>query len=110
MPTSSNSGDAAFADSAHRLAVVLIGFHILENMLKGWWHDRTLLESISGIGGGGIKGVVFLGFMMFVVLIPFFAFRELDRLLGSAVLRTLLFERGANDLVIEVKQRTQERS
>jgi hypothetical protein len=91
-------------------AVVLIGFHILESILKGWWHDRTLLESISWIGGGGIKGILFLGFMMFVVLIPFFAFRELDRLLGSAVLRTLLFERGTNDLVIEVRHRSQEQS
>lgn len=89
-------------------AAVLVSFHILESILKGWWHDRTLLESISEIGA--FKGIAFLSFMMFVVLIPFFAFREMARVLGPAVLRTLLFERGADELVIEVKRRSQARS
>jgi hypothetical protein len=91
-------------------ALVLVSFHIVENVITGWWHGKAVLESIFGIGGGGIKGILSVGVIMFVVLIPFFAFREINRVLGSAALRTLLFERGAKDVVIELKLRTQDRS
>lgn len=91
-------------------AIVLICFHIVESAIEGLWHGKAILESISGIGGGGIKGLLSLGIIMFVALIPFFAFREISRVFGSAVLHTLLFKRGAKEVIIEFKLRAQNES
>jgi hypothetical protein len=53
-------------------------------------------ESISAVGGGNLKGIIAVGFMMFVVLIPFFALREIARAVGAAKLYELFFLRRAD--------------
>ena len=91
-------------------ALVLIGFGLAESAVEGLWHGKTVLESVSGIGGGGIKGVLSVGIIMFVALIPFFAFREISRVLGPAVLRALIFDRGYKHVTIHVTPQPQDRS
>ena len=59
-------------------AVILMCFHIIEEMLIGLWHGKTLSQSIPNIGGGTLQGILMVGIIMFVVLMPFFAFWELD--------------------------------
>jgi RND family efflux transporter MFP subunit len=54
-------------------------------------HGETLSQSIPSIGGGTLQGILMVGIIMFVVLMPFFAFRELDRVIGTEELRCLLF-------------------
>jgi hypothetical protein len=54
-------------------------------------HDKTLSQSIPKIGGGTLQGILMVGIIMFVVLTPFFAFRELGRAIGTEQLRSLLF-------------------
>jgi HlyD family secretion protein len=72
-------------------AVILICFHIIEETLIGVLHGKTFSQSIPSIGGGTLQGILMVGIIMFVVLMPFFAFRELDRAIGTETLRSLLF-------------------
>jgi uncharacterized protein (DUF1810 family) len=72
-------------------AVILMCFHIIEETLIGVLHGKTLSQSIPIIGGGTMQGILMVGIIMFIVLMPFFAFRELGRAIGTAQLRSLLF-------------------
>jgi uncharacterized protein (DUF1810 family) len=72
-------------------AVILMCFHIIEETLIGLLHDKTLSQSIPKIGGGTLQGILMVGIIMFVVLMPFFAFRELGRAIGTEQLHSLLF-------------------
>jgi hypothetical protein len=44
---------------------------------------ETVVESIPKIGGGSPLGLVIAGLIITVALIPFFAFRELSRVMGK---------------------------
>jgi hypothetical protein len=89
-------------------AILFICFRVIENVLTGLWDGKTVLESLPGIGGGGIKGVVSVAIIETFALIPFFAFAEISRVLGAAALQTLIFRRGPKDVIIEFKLRVQE--
>jgi hypothetical protein len=77
--------------------LVLICFHIVESVLVGVWHGNTLADSLPPIVGGGLKGLLAVGVMCFVVLIPFFGFREIARVIGHGEMRALMFARREND-------------
>lgn len=72
-------------------AVVLICFFIVERAIVGVWEGKAIAESVAGFGGGGLKGVVSVGTIMFVVMIPFFVYREISRVIGESELRSLIF-------------------
>lgn len=74
-------------------AMLLVSFHLLEEVFLGLWTAKTVTESISDIGGGTLKGIIVVGFIMFVVLIPFFAANELGRVVGTDKLYELFFVR-----------------
>jgi hypothetical protein len=76
-------------------SAILISFYIIEETLIGMWHGKTAAESIPHIGGGSLslEGILVEGVMMFVVLMPFFAMRELSRDLGDDRLYELFFVR-----------------
>jgi hypothetical protein len=71
-----------------------LGFYIGEELLVGVWHGKTVAESFPDIGGGTWKGILVVGLIMFIGLIPFFAYRELARALGADELYVLVFSRG----------------
>jgi len=73
-------------------AFLLVGFEIIEEVIVGLIHGRSLVASIPQLGGGGLEGKILVGIMAFVILIPFFLFAELARVLGSDTLRSLIFE------------------
>jgi hypothetical protein len=75
-------------------AIFLIAFHILERVIVGVWSGRTIAQSFPDIGGGSVKGILSLGATVFVALIPFFAFREISRVIGPGELWSLLLSRG----------------
>jgi len=64
-------------------AVLLVSFYLLEEILVGLWHGKTIAESIQTVGGGTFKGILVVGFIMFIVLTPFFALREFGRVVGE---------------------------
>jgi hypothetical protein len=72
-------------------AIVLICFHIVEHVIAGVWEGRTIIQSIPSIGGGGLIGILAVGMIMFVALIPFFAFKEISRAVGERELYSLIF-------------------
>lgn len=76
-------------------AVVFICFHILEKTVGGLLGGETLSQSIPIIGGGSIKGILSVSVIVMIALIPFFAFRELARVIGARELHALLLTRGA---------------
>jgi len=76
-------------------AVVFIGFDIVEHVLLGLWRGKTIVESFPAIGGGTLTGILSVAAIISVALMPFFAFRELGRVIGEGELRALLFTRSA---------------
>jgi hypothetical protein len=78
-------------------SVVLICFHIAENILVGVWHGSTIANSFALMFAAGLKDVLSMGMMCFIVLLPFFGFREIARVIGHREMRALLLEREGND-------------
>ena len=76
-------------------SLVLISFHLMESVAVGVWHGHTVAESIPPLFGWDPKGLLGVGFTCFVLLLPFFAFREIARAIGHDRMRALLFERRA---------------
>ena len=74
-------------------ALLFIAVHYLEHILAGWLHGETLRASVPAIGGGGIAGLICSAVAMGVALIPFFAFRDVNRALGGNRLVELVLRR-----------------
>src|SRR5271165_5237539 len=74
-------------------AILLIAFHILEEAIRAWFQGQPLSDAVTGLGGS-LAGVVAYGAIFFVVLIPFYAFQETGRILGSAAVWNLFFKKG----------------
>ncbi|MBV8426190.1 MAG: hypothetical protein JOZ88_03020 [Hyphomicrobiales bacterium] len=74
-------------------SVVLMSFHILEEMLGGMWHGKTAFASIPTFGSGGLESILVVGVIMFLVLMPFFALKEIGVQMGNNSLYELFFVR-----------------
>ena len=78
---------------AFLLSILFIVFHVLEKVIEGLIDGKAIAASLPSIGGGGLVGLVSAAVIMFVALIPFFAFRNLSLglVLGADKLTGLLF-------------------
>lgn len=74
-------------------AVVFIVFHALEEIVVGWIGGKSAAASVPHVGGGGWIGVVLVWAILTVSLLPFFALREIDRLLGKGWIWNKMFRR-----------------
>lgn len=74
-------------------AILFMAFKAVEEILVGLWRGQSVLESIPSYGGGSLKGIVSVGLITTVALIPFFAFREIGRAVGADELRALVLAR-----------------
>ncbi len=74
-------------------AIALICFHIVEHVVIGMLHGRTMAESIAEVGANKLKGIISLGIMGTVVLVPFFVLREISRVMGEDRFWSLFFRR-----------------
>jgi len=74
-------------------ALLLIAFHMAEETLIGVWRGKTVAEAVPTIGDGSLQAVLMTAVIVFVALIPFFAFVELERALGAEALDALLWGR-----------------
>jgi hypothetical protein len=73
------------------LTIVFLIVHVLEKAIGGVFHGKTIADSLPSIGGGGLAGLLSVAVIMFVALVPFFAFRNLSLVLGEDRVRSLLF-------------------
>ena len=71
-------------------AGVFICALIVEHVIVGVWHGKTIAESIPSIGGGGVIGMAAVALITSVSLTPYFAFREIGRVVGEKELRSLI--------------------
>ena len=55
-------------------------------------HGKSLVASLPQIAGGGVAGMALFAGMAFVVLIPFFLFSEVQRVIGKEKLHALILE------------------
>ena len=69
---------------------LLFAAYVLEEMLVGGIAGRGFLASVPHVGGGLI-GALALWLVFCVALIPYFAFREIERAVGPEMFRRLLF-------------------
>jgi hypothetical protein len=76
---------------AFLLTLLFLVFHVVEKVIEGLIHGKTIAESLPSIGGGGLVGLVSAAVIMFVALVPFFGFRNLSIVLGADKLTALLF-------------------
>jgi len=77
-------------------SVLLISAYLLEEVIVGAFRGRGLAESFPRIGDGTVWGILAVAFVLCLALIPFFAFREMARVMGPANFRALIFKGAAN--------------
>jgi len=73
-------------------ALLLICFEIVEEVIVGLIHGKSLAASVPRFGGGGLEGMLLVGLMGFVALIPFFLFAEVQRVIGKEKLYSLILQ------------------
>jgi hypothetical protein len=73
-------------------ALLLLVFYLGEETGLGMLRGETFAASFPEIGGGGAVGLAATFIIMFIVLIPFFAFDELGRAIGSDRLFNIFFK------------------
>jgi hypothetical protein len=71
--------------------VVLACFKLLEDAAVGLYRGKSFVESIASLGGGTLRALLALTLLLFVVLIPFIGFGELQRVLGEGKLKQIFF-------------------
>ena len=87
-------------------SALLLVFDVVEEVLVGIFKGKTIDASIPSIGG--VKsdfGVFFVGIILAVALIPFFAFREMSRVIGERELHSLIFTDGAEAAAFQSRMR-----
>jgi len=88
------------------LSVLFICFHVIEKVVIGLVNGESLAQSVPAIGGGGFVPILCVALILFVSLIPFFAFRFVSRELGADRLNAMLFGTKMEGLKESTKQET----
>jgi hypothetical protein len=73
--------------------ILLVAFHVAEEAIRTWFESKPLSDAFAGFGGT-LAGLLTYAGIFFIALIPFFAFQEASRILGSDALWGLYFRSG----------------
>jgi hypothetical protein len=71
-------------------SALLMVSYIVEEIVVGLFHGKSVGESFPHVGGGGLVGVLTVGGILCIALVPFFAFREIARVIGETAFRSLM--------------------
>ena len=71
-------------------AILLLVAYIVEEIAVGLFHGKTVTEGFPEIGGGRPAALLCVTAIMAAALAPFFAFREIARVVGEADFRALM--------------------
>ena len=70
-------------------AIFLAFCKILEDVVVGYFHGKSIGDSIADLGGGSWGPILIFTVILFVALIPLTAFGELGRVVGEETLHGL---------------------
>jgi hypothetical protein len=73
-------------------SVFVCVFEVLEHLLIGSLRGQGLAEIVAEILDRGWSHILAVALVVFVAFLPFFAFRELERVLGDGKLHALFFK------------------
>ena len=66
---------------------------VAEDVIIGYFHGADARDAVKGIGGGTRLQALATALLMFLVLIPYFAYRDIAATIGEETLSKLLFTR-----------------
>jgi hypothetical protein len=84
--------------------MLYLAFHIVEGTLHGLWHGQIFLSAIYEAAVTRRGELVAVGLVMFFAFIPFFALREVRRVVGENKFRDLFFRKGQRPRSEELKR------
>ena len=70
-------------------------FAVVESTIRGLLHEKGLAGALDHLLADGSNELVSKCLVVFVAFIPFFAFKELGRVLGKGVIWQLFFRKGS---------------
>ncbi len=70
--------------------LLLIGLSVVEEAIVGLIHHRTISDSLAELGDGRLGTIIATSLLLWLILIPYFAYKEIDLALGEGKLRQLL--------------------
>ena len=74
--------------------IVFVGvFKFIEHVIKALWNGEQLTRELFELSEKGFHELLANSLIVFVALIPFFAIKELGRVLGEEKIRALFFKR-----------------
>jgi len=76
-------------------ALLVMLFNVLEHMVVGWFHHKGLFGGLREIAEIGAYEIGARTLMLTMAFVPFFAFVELGRVLGTRKLAAMFFARRA---------------
>jgi hypothetical protein len=75
---------------AFLFAILIVAFHVVEDIIKGAVHGRALEEALTNFSGVHVRTDLAAVVIFFVTLIPFFAFDSIERGVGEGSLWEML--------------------
>jgi hypothetical protein len=67
---------------AFQFSVLMAVFHVVEEVIKHLLHGHSAASAVRELTGGRLTEIFVRNLVVFCALVPFFAFRELRRVLG----------------------------
>ncbi len=74
-------------------ALLLITLAFIEELIVGFFKGRQVQETLKEIAGGTLPELLATSFLILLIMIPYFAFREISGALGEGKLLKLLTDR-----------------
>lgn len=70
---------------------LLFVLNLIEEIIAGLIHGRTVTAALADIGGGTWLQMAAVCVLFFLILLPYFAYREIGQYLGEGSMRRILF-------------------
>jgi hypothetical protein len=70
---------------------LLVALSVVEEVVAGALHGRSVVQSLSDIAGGTWFQIVATAVLLWLILLPYFVLRQLDERLGNGTLRRAFF-------------------
>jgi len=74
--------------------VLLLLLNGAEEVMVGLLHHRNVSETVATLGGGTLHQLIATSIIVFLILLPFFAFRAISEAVGAGKLIRMFFLRG----------------